>query len=563
MKRNKIYLLEKHVPFGFLGCFLLIVVGRLLEFSKIRSLWISKTGVAKSSFFGWQLFYRVSTGYKLISEMRQSRDSSVIKNQNFDEQNRLLIRTIQKEQFSFPFSGEEIFDYLIIGSGPGGMASARELIRSGLNVLIIEAGSGENIQGTQQSLEEVMDSRWECFGKSYLKSDLNISILQGRGLGGSSAISGMIIHRLSDESLSALIEYFAEKEVFFDAEKYRRCEDSWIDALHVSSSKKLYSGAMESSYLREMRTMSRAILGCKDTGMCQLGCPNSGKNSLDQTLYRELQGLGCKFLFKHKAAIKFSSFDGCVVNVTSIDDNYQHSLRPKYGVFLAAGAISSPKIVRSSGLNRKEVGSNLRLNFGPSAAFLYPRPKIEIERFLMGIELFGEHNIKYASQSIPKEMFLARLWPFSKEPRQEFQEIDKWSIWTASFASDGKGFINTKTRTSNLGEFSLSDFDFERFRIARQTLEQIGYDFGAQRIINLSSVGSSHLFGTLSTCGPFIYSKTKLNENPKTFSRLTCVDASIIPMATGINPILTILTVSSLITQQVLAEDLKNQLKIL
>lgn len=558
MKQSKVNLLEKHVPLGIFGCFVLIVFGRLLEFSRIRSLWISKTGVAKSNSFGWQLFYRVSTGYKLISEMRQSRDSLVMKNQNFDEQNHSPVRTIQKAQVSFPFSGEEIFDYLIIGSGPGGLASARELIRSGLNVLIIEAGSGENIQGTQQSLEEVMDSRWEGFGKSYIKGDPNISILQGKGLGGSSAISGMIIHRLSDESLSALIEYFGEKKVFFDAEKYRRCEDDWIDALHVSSSKELYPGALKSGYLREMRTMPRAVLGCKDTGMCQLGCPNSGKNSLDQTLYRELQDLGCKFLFKHKAVVNFSKFDECLVNVTSIDDNFQYSLRPKYGVFLAAGAISSPKIVRSSGLIRKEVGCNLKLNFGPSAAFLYPRTKIEIEQFLMGIELFGEHEIKYASQSIPREMFRARLWPFSKEPRREFQEIDRWSIWTASFASDGKGSINPKTRTSNLGEFSLSDLDFERFRIARQTLEQIGCDFGAERIINLSSVGASHLFGTLSTCGPFIYSKNKIDENLKTLFRLTCVDASIIPLATGVNPILTILTVSSLITQQVLAEDLKN-----
>ena len=559
MKRNRTYLLERHVPFGILGCFVLIVLGKLLEFSKVRSLWISKTGIAKSSFLGWQFFYRVSTGYKLISEMRQRRDSSVMKNQNFGELNRRSTESTRAEYPGVDFFGEKDFDYLIIGSGPGGMASARELIRSGLSVLIIEAGSGENIQGKQQSLEQVMDSRWEDFGKSYLKSEPNISILQGKGLGGSSAISGMIIHRLSDESLGYLIEYFEGKKVFFNAENYRKCEDSWLDALHVSSPTQLFSGATTSSYLRDIRTMPRAVLGCKDSGMCQIGCPNSGKNSLDQTVYRELKDLGCNFLFNHKAAVEISDSDDSLVKVTDIESGYQFSLRPKYGVFLAAGAISSPKIVRSSGLFCSEAGCNLKLNFGPSAAFFYPRPKIEIEQFLMGIELFGENEIKYASQSIPKELFLARLWPFSKNPRQEFQEIDNWSIWTASFASDGKGCITSKKRASKLGEFSMADLDLERFRIARQTLKRIGSDLGAKRVVNLSSIGSSHLFGTLSTCGPFIYSKNKMNQIPKTFSRLTCVDASIIPMATGVNPMLTILTVSTLITRQVLAEDLNSQ----
>ena len=164
MKRNKNHLLEKHVPFGILGCFVLTIFGRLLEFSKIRGLWISKAGIAKSSLFGWQLFYRVSTGYKLVAEMRLSRDSAVLKNQNFGEQNQMPTEITQEGLFSVGFFGEKNFDYLIIGSitefgrkNVGDVSvfsrSKTQTVQAGVNIRLIDVSTGQIIYSEESKGE--------------------------------------------------------------------------------------------------------------------------------------------------------------------------------------------------------------------------------------------------------------------------------------------------------------------------------------------------------------------------------------------------------------------------
>jgi len=560
LKSDKDHLLEKHIPLKNFGCFWLLLFGRILEFSIVRRFWISKQGIAKETTIGWRIFYKISTGSKLISEMRRSRKLTTRNHGYLNSSDTLSAKSEKKEIPDTKFFGANEFDYLIIGSGPGGLACARELVKSGLNVLVIEAGSGENIQGTDCSLEQIMDSHWENFGKNYLKSESDISILQGRGLGGSTAISGMIIHRIPERCLAEMIEHFSNLGVKFGSGSYRECESEWIDNLNVSEPELLYPFASKSDYLRNMTKMSRAVLGCRDSGKCQIGCPNNGKNSLDQALYSELKRLGCKFLFNHHAQIKITEQGEAFALVSSGATKSKFSIKSKCGVFLAGGAISSPKLVKSAGFHSIVNRHNIRLNFGPSAAFLYSKPKIEIEKYLMGIEVFGESEIKYASQSLPKELLLARLWPFSNNPKAEFANIENWSIWTASFASDGAGQINTNSRSSKVGSFSLSDTDLEKFDVARCALKRIGIELGAKRIVNLASIGSSHLFSTLSGYGPFVSFKKTRSQNLTNSHRLVCVDASIIPIAIGVNPILTILTVSTLITRQVLSEARLSQL---
>lgn len=551
LKPNKS--LVRQIPFGHLGFYVLLFLGRFCESLFVRRYFLNHDGLKRRGVLGWGSYSRISTAYKLVAGLNA--ESLHSKLEGFGEVNSEIKtdrQSVKRGSNHNPVSSASC-DFLIVGAGPGGLAAAKELIQAGFDVLVVESGSGYNIQSPNCTLQDVMESNWVNFGRNYLKGKPNITLLQGQGIGGSSAISGMIIHRLSQLLLEQVASYLCTKDFPITASELRVLEDKWYATLNISQSLPIFDKETAGRFGSQIKSMPRAVKGCRDSGLCLMGCPNEGKNSLDQRLFRELKEASCRFLFNHKVKFVDSNSLAVFIASTAPTSSYnQEVLTARCGIILAAGAIETPRLVLRSNIDVAQAGVNLALNLGPSSAFVYPDSRISREKLSMGLEFFHQSGIKFSTQSLPVELLAARVWPFSLKPSQNFANLEKISIWTATIASSGNGKVFKKNRGFQVGSYQMSELDHRNFLIAIETLQDLGKELGARQIFPLTeSLGSSHIFGTMSYSGPRIA--------PQIFS----TDSSVLPLATGINPILAIMTVSSAITRQIIKETKPNQPKTL
>src|SRR3972149_6251796 len=90
---------------------------------------------------------------------------------------------------AFPMS-DETFDFVIIGSGFGGSASAMRLTEKGYRVLVLERGKRFRDEDFAKSTWNVFKYLWlpalRCFGILQLSSFRDAAVFHGSGVGGGS-----------------------------------------------------------------------------------------------------------------------------------------------------------------------------------------------------------------------------------------------------------------------------------------------------------------------------------------------------------------------------------------
>ena len=81
-----------------------------------------------------------------------------------------------------------IFDFLIIGSGPGGTTAAQTLSKEmNTSICIIEEGNDESRDIKMGSFED-LTKRYRNGGAEIIFGKLNISVAEGKTLGGGSEV---------------------------------------------------------------------------------------------------------------------------------------------------------------------------------------------------------------------------------------------------------------------------------------------------------------------------------------------------------------------------------------
>ena len=86
-------------------------------------------------------------------------------------------------------TGEDLFcDVCIIGSGAGGATLAAGLVEQGLDVIMLEAGEYDTQKDFDMSESKAFQRRYQEKGLRATE-DLSISVLQGRGVGGSTTVN--------------------------------------------------------------------------------------------------------------------------------------------------------------------------------------------------------------------------------------------------------------------------------------------------------------------------------------------------------------------------------------
>lgn len=71
---------------------------------------------------------------------------------------------------SGPGSGEDVYDYIVVGSGPGGSPLATNLAKAGYSVLLLEAGDDQSSDISTQVIQigfPQITNRWDFYVRHY------------------------------------------------------------------------------------------------------------------------------------------------------------------------------------------------------------------------------------------------------------------------------------------------------------------------------------------------------------------------------------------------------------
>jgi choline dehydrogenase-like flavoprotein len=259
----------------------------------------------------------------------------------------------------------ERVDVCVIGSGAGGAVVAHEAARRGLSTLVLERGP--YLRTAAMSTDEIeMIPRLFKDGGMQLNTSLDLFILQGSCVGGSTVVSNMVLMRADD----SVFGRWARRGAALDLQQVHAGYDA-IEGLlgarvaepsAASRSTQLFERGARSLGL-DPRRMLKALGSCVACGNCNIGCAFGTKRSALTTFVPWAEEAGARILAETSVErIRVTRGQLDHVEATCGADREPLRIFAKK-VVLAAGAIGSSAVLLASGL-RRNVGRRLSFNVG-------------------------------------------------------------------------------------------------------------------------------------------------------------------------------------------------------
>ncbi|KAI8890264.1 long-chain fatty alcohol dehydrogenase [Backusella circina FSU 941] len=257
-----------------------------------------------------------------------------------------------------------VFDVIVIGSGAGGGVVASQLAQAGKNVLVIDKGKyhheKEFIPRENKGMEALYESAG--FASSY---EGTISILAASVFGGGTTVnwsaSLKLQHFVREEWARQGLTHFISPKFSKDLDKvFERIGASTAGIKHNNSNQILIDGCKKLGY--PFADIPQNTHGKPhECNFCYTGCKAGIKNGTMNTWLRDAHAHNAKFMDKTKVKrviIKNGKAQGVEVLAHY---NRKMTIRADK-VVVSGGSLQSPGILLRSGLTNKNIGKNLRLH---------------------------------------------------------------------------------------------------------------------------------------------------------------------------------------------------------
>lgn len=276
------------------------------------------------------------------------------------------------------FDGDTLeTDVLIVGLGAGGSMVFHELARAGVDVLACELG-GQYDPADMSCREDQMLPRLFMEGGARATRDFSVRILQGKGVGGSTIHNTNLCKRIPEQILDIWRRDFGldslTPETLADDFAYveRLLGVQRIPEERVNAQNDVLARGLDAlGYAGGRLSHNRSHADCRQSGFCELGCPNNGKQNAAKVLVpagidaggRVLTGAQVTQLTHQNGRVTGAE----VTAVDPIDGRELGDLRIRCErIVLGASATGSPALYQASGLPDPErlVGTNLHMHPG-------------------------------------------------------------------------------------------------------------------------------------------------------------------------------------------------------
>jgi len=490
------------------------------------------------------------------------------------------------------------YDIVIVGSGPGGAVAAERLAQAGLAVAIVEAGplmTASDFTGSESIYQHLYQD-----GMFRATADSGIHILQGACVGGSATVNWTSCFRLPQTTAQFWAEKYHINDLssqlepyYVELEKYLNVKP-WLNAPN-NNNEILQKGTQQLGW--SSGVIQRNVKECWDLGYCGLGCPTNAKQSPLVTFIPQALKHGAHLYFNTQ--VKRLIYDkgqvsGVYCEIASFGKKSELPLKARH-VVLAGGAINTPAILMRSQLDK------LNPNIG-RRTFLHPGA-VCLAQFDFPI-----NGSSGAPQSIYSDEF---LWPdisaarcgfkmeavplqagfasglLGRHGNHQFEDMQLLSHTHAmiSLLRDGfetesqGGIVQVNGSRSIKLYYPVSALASNTFKFAIRSMAQCQFAAGAQRVrpshlqanqwfasiqeldafLNNASydparlsLGSAHVMGGCPMSG-YNYNDSQagvvdLNGIFNQIKGLSVADASVFPTSLGVNPQLTIMAMSAMLS---------------
>ena len=257
-------------------------------------------------------------------------------------------------------------DVVIVGSGAGGGVAAGVLAGAGLDVVVLEKGGYHN-EADFTHIES------EAYRDMYLDKGLNGTVDSGfTMLAGSTLGGGTVINYTTSLATPEPVRHQWDAEArfrgVFTGEDFERSSQAVHERLGVNTDNNTPSRRDElmDKGLRELGwhvdSMPRNVAGCslKACGYCTMGCRTGSKQSTLVTFLEDAFRSGARIVVGADVD-KVTTDNGVVTGVAANVNGRLLQIRTR-AVVLAAGSLNTPAILLRSKLGGSAVGRHLRLH---------------------------------------------------------------------------------------------------------------------------------------------------------------------------------------------------------
>ncbi len=266
-------------------------------------------------------------------------------------------------------------DVVIIGSGAAGAVTAYELSRSGAKVVVLEAGPYIRSSEFQEHAPTALETLYEDHGNQ-VNSTGDLTILQGKCIGGSTVVNAAACFRVPDQVLESWAEEHGLDELTAEslAPYFERVERNL--SVHQNEPQEVnYNGRLLIEGAAKVgipaSPISRNIKNCALSGHCISGCKTDRKQSMLVTYLPWASELGATIFSGTRAkTFEVSGRRVTAVNAVATDPNGNtRPVRVRSGlVVVAAGAVQTPLLFQHNKIGNSSGQVGLNFACHPSLA---------------------------------------------------------------------------------------------------------------------------------------------------------------------------------------------------
>lgn len=490
----------------------------------------------------------------------------------------------------------------VIGSGAGGGVVAARLAAAGRRVIVLEAGSPDQAADFDQHEVVGMQRLYLDQGTTSTR-DVGVALLAGSCVGGGTAVNWQTSLRLPD----FIRDEWAERSGvrLFAEDTFTAAMNAVTERLSVSTFESVSNpnnAALErgcTALRYNWNVIPRNARGCDQSqcGYCMFGCRHGGKQSTTLTYLSDAQQSGrCEIVAPCRAE-RIVVEQGRATGVEAIAHDAERGSRHIVQVHastivVAAGALESAALLLRSGVRHSQLGRNLYLHPTTGALGIYSspvRPWIGAPQTALCDEfarLHGNYGYRVETAPIhPGLLALAQPWFGADDHRRRMLSAAHTSAFVALTRDRQGGRVDIDREGRPVIHYTIGSLERRLLQLGLATAARIHFAAGAHEILTLHT--RDHSFQRSQTgraddierhcralatlpvhgnrCGIFSAHQmgtARMGADPKhsvcdergavrDVRGLHVADGSLFPASSGVNPMLTIMALATVVAERI------------
>ena len=464
-------------------------------------------------------------------------------------------------------------EVVVIGTGAGGAAAARELATRGVAVAMLEAGPLHRRSDYVGSILARSSSLYASFGLQTTLGTASIFLPTGESVGGTTVINAGTCLRTPPWVLKHWREAQGIPLAEADLEPFFQRVESWLD---VALPDPKLLGVPATIIARGADALGiahgplrRNAPGCDAHATCCFGCPTGAKRSADVALIPAALQAGA-VLFTH-ARVQWVERKGRVSVVHAVSPQGRRlEVRASHVIF-AAGALRTPLLLRRGGVSHAALGHNLSIHPAAGALGIFPFD-VGMDASVpqgYGLEGLREQGLLFETAGLPFEVLAISLHQIGPRYVELLEQYKRILAFGFNLRETSRGRVAAGPRGVPLAIYSLNQADLSQFEFGLRVLWDVLFHGGASIVIpGLSfadeipaSVGSRaldgrhlaasdmdlsayHPLGTARMGTDAATSVVDLDLRVRDAPGWLVCDGSVVPGSIGANPQITIMTLA-------------------